>query len=983
MKSISVTYLRFMFISFSAMIGCSQGAGNPPGDTALPEASVEPAVPESGLAPDGQADSSTDASAPVDATLDAASTVSDSSEGGGEDEASLPLSDAATSADAAETDETGEAGETGAPTTEGGTEAGGDAGDSGLPLGTPTLQDWSELLLNACPGSTVINTPYDCYIQQSAGSLLGTPTIFAAASEHDPAHYLRLAGVPVAGDYDHNSIAFQRSAPGAYPIIIADFDFRITTVTNRGRADGLGFALINTTLYPPGPLAAPVFAEAPSFQGSFGVGFDIYTHPGDIGDPNIVPYFSDSVSLYYDGVRYNQFSLEKITDIGSGLWHHARFEVAPVDGGSATSLWITPPCGVPVLIASGITVQGALPYEARAWFGARSGGEAANFDLSDVRVNFMNVGDSWVSFDRSRYETQEDQGTVTLTVDRGGDTSGPATVQYETANHDGIPATNYVPAQGTIVFAPGQTSQTITINLVNDGVEQTTLTSAGGRVDVPDVSQSFDVKLAQPANVDIAGPAVATVAVFDVEGSQQYGHWGNPMCWGIIGMNAHLLPTMGTVLYWDRLGNVASWDPTTEASTPIDGPGYDLFCAGEAFLPDGRLLIAGGDDSPMGAPPLDGIGVPNLSAYDPLQPLPWQSLPQMNASRWYPTVTVLSDGTALILSGSLDLNFDKNTLPQVYDPTANALRNLTAAVDNATVAPHPLGGALYPWMFALPNAQAVKVGPDIDTWTLDTSAQGTWTQGPNRIDPTGAVRDYGTASLVSRTAYIFGGGGADPAGPAPVNAVDSLEVSTLTWTMQPPMFIGRRQLTSTILPDGRILITGGTSGPGFSDLDTAATPAEIFDGTKWTLLPAEIAPRGYHSSALLLADGRVIVSGGGEGAGITSIQTTAETYYPDYWFKARPTVLSAPSTITYDTSFQVQSSSEIGKVTLIRFPSVTHSFNQNQRYTELSYEYTTTAGTTVTTAVSSDGWVPPGHYLLFVLDQNNVPSVGVTVQIGP
>ena len=360
---------------------------------------------------------------------------------------------------------------------------------------------------------------------------------------------------------------------------------------------------------------------------------------------------------------------------------------------------------------------------------------------------------------------------------------------------------------------------------------------------MPDVSQSFDVKLMAPSNVDIAGPAVAAVTVFDDEGSQKYGHWGSPMCWGIIGMNAHLMPTTGTVLYWDRLGNVASWDPSTEVSTPVDGPGYDLFCAGEAFLPDGRLLMAGGDDSPMGAPPLDGIGVPNLSAYDPLQPLPWQSLPTMNASRWYPTVTILSDGTALILSGSLDLTFDKNTLPEVYDPKANALRDLTAAVDNVVVAPHPLGGALYPWMFALPNAKAVKVGPDVDTWTLDTAALGAWTRGPDRIDPTGAVRDYGSASLVGRQAYIFGGGGAQPVGPAPVNAVDSLDVSTLTWTAQPPMFIGRRQLTSTVLPDGRILVTGGTYGPGFSDLDTAATPAEIFDGTAWTLLPADRATR--------------------------------------------------------------------------------------------------------------------------------------------
>ena len=193
---------------------------------------------------------------------------------------------------------------------------------------------------------------------------------------------------------------------------------------------------------------------------------------------------SRTACLFTDnGVRYIQLSLEKITDIGSGLSGTTRGSRWPrFDGGSATSLWVTPPCGVPVLVASGIAVPGALPYESRAWFGARSGGEAANFDLADVRVNFMNVGGSWVSFDRDRYEVQENAGSVVLKVDRGGDTSGAAVVEYATADHNGIASTDYVPAQGTVTFAPGQTSQTITISLVDNATDETTLTAAGGRM---------------------------------------------------------------------------------------------------------------------------------------------------------------------------------------------------------------------------------------------------------------------------------------------------------------------------------------------------------------------------------------------------------------------------------------------------------------------------------------------------------------------
>ena len=125
------------------------------------------------------------------------------------------------------------------------------------------------------------------------------------------------------------------------------------------------------------------------------------------------------------------------------------------------------------------------------------------------------------------------------------------------------------------------------------------------------------------------------------------------------------------------------------------------------------------------------------------------------------------------------------------------------------------------------------------------------------------------------------------------------------------MAIGRRQHNSTILPDGRVLVTGGSSGPGFSDLTGSATPAEVFDGQTWTMLPAAAVMRLYHSSALLLPDGRVIAAGGGEGAGLPNFQNNAEVYYPDYWFKPRPDMLGAPGEVAYDQPFALGSSATI------------------------------------------------------------------------
>ena len=135
------------------------------------------------------------------------------------------------------------------------------------------------------------------------------------------------------GSYDNNTIAFPTPAPGAFPVIVADFDFRLTPVQGRGRADGLGFALLNAANHPAGPVPPTSGAEEPSFAGSIGLGFDLYKNEGDIGNANITPNFSDSVSIHYDGKVIGQVDLEKVTDIGNGQWHHARVLVRQTGGG--------------------------------------------------------------------------------------------------------------------------------------------------------------------------------------------------------------------------------------------------------------------------------------------------------------------------------------------------------------------------------------------------------------------------------------------------------------------------------------------------------------------------------------------------------------------------------------------------------------------------------------------------------------------------
>ena len=181
-----------------------------------------------------------------------------------------------------------------------------------------------------------------------------------------------------------------------------------------------------------------------------------------------------------------------------------------------------------------------------------------------------------------------------------------------------------------------------------------------------------------------------------------------------------------------------------------------------------------------------------------------------------------------------------------------------------------------------------------------------------------------------------------------------------------------------MLPDGTVLVTGGTSGPGFNDPTNPVYPAELWDPAteSWRTLASATVPRLYHSAAILLPDGRVLTTGGND-------YPTPEAFSPPYLFKgARPTMSAVPSTIGYGQPFSVQTpdAANITKVTLIRITSVTHAFNENQRLSVLGF--TPGAGTLDIVAPATANVAPPGHYLLFIVNGNGVPSVGSIVQLG-
>jgi len=412
------------------------------------------------------------------------------------------------------------------------------------------------------------------------------------------------------------------------------------------------------------------------------------------------------------------------------------------------------------------------------------------------------------------------------------------------------------------------------------------------------------------------------------------------------------------------------WDIAANSFTSADNTTADVFCSGHAFLPNGQLFVAGGH---------------NLSANNGLRTGyffdsssdTWTLATSLMANgRWYPTVTTLANGELLVISGNMTTANGVNPIPEVWQTNnGGGWRELNSA---------SLSLALYPWMFVAPNGKVFLSGPNQVTRYLDTSGTGAWTPVANLIR---GARDYGSPVMYDDGKVVVMGGGETPTNTAEI--ID-LNAPTPSWQNVAPMAYARIQMNATLLPDGKVLVTGGSSSNGFNDATLAVLPAEMWDpATKsFSTMASMHVPRMYHSTTVLLPDGTVLSAGGGRPPATgTTDQPNAEIYSPPYLFQAngspavRPLITSVSTTnVTYGQQFSVATpdAAAITSVNWIRLSSTTHSFNENQRINHLGF--TQTANALSVTAPSSATLCPPGHCMLFIL-KNGVPSIAKIMQI--
>ena len=444
------------------------------------------------------------------------------------------------------------------------------------------------------------------------------------------------------------------------------------------------------------------------------------------------------------------------------------------------------------------------------------------------------------------------------------------------------------------------------------------------------------------------------------------GSWSQPVPLPAVAVNLVLMKN-NTVLFYQDGDTPTVWDYLNNVMKTVPAA-VDLFCSGQTALADGRILVVGGYGESS-----NKMGIANAEIFDPSSDS-WTVVPNMAFPRWYPTATTLSDGRVLVTGGWKTMEHTNAGIPEIYDPVANTWTQLTNANNPFET---------YPFIYQLSDGRLIHVnGSEYATVTdiLDLNSQ-SW----SNVDTN--ITDGGSSVMYQPDKIMKAGSAADSqmSGPsANTTFVIDMTKPSPKWQQTASMQFARSFLNLTELPDGTVLATGGESDKNGGDVSKAVYAAELWNPTTmtWTTMSSMRTPREYHGTAILLPDGRVMESGMGADFGNVPDQLTAEFFSPPYLFKGpRPTITQAPSQVSYGQNFFVATpdAATIQSAVLIRTGSVTHFMNMNARFVPVSF--TQTAGGLTITAPTSKFVAPPGHYMLFVVNSNGVPSIAPFVQL--
>jgi Domain of unknown function (DUF1929) len=493
--------------------------------------------------------------------------------------------------------------------------------------------------------------------------------------------------------------------------------------------------------------------------------------------------------------------------------------------------------------------------------------------------------------------------------------------------------------------------------------------------------------------------------------------------------NATSLPGWKTVLY------CAGHSPVI-----VGGESGVLITGGARYLDlglKGRELEEGTRSSYLGFPNrITSISSPNspdgwtksgpiCKKQEGQEKIPGESLAR--GGKWYATNTRMPDGNVLITGGftggpgstCVALNDRHSYSAEVFE---TATKKYTALVQPEDFPNRDIGESFapgdkdYTHTVLLPqpisrngvNYQVAMMGYAGVVVLMNTD-RGTPVDKrfliPNNARRPGGVASWDSTLALTSTRELMVMGGTDNLGAAgKIHLFNPYAASGGSWR-EIDTRVGRRNASTILLPDGKVLIVNGSRelGDGLGDGSRAAPMVfdpEAAPGKELVTLAADPGnqDRGYHSFALLGKDASVMMGGGVypiapvngvKQSDIGCERTDVQRYRLPYITSAspRPVITTADTTPiamkvagpAVKVAFSGAALDARKGAVLMALGSFTHGFDQNQRYVRLAF--TAAAGSATLQAPANATLAPPGDYILYLISDKGVPSVGKHVRV--
>ena len=457
------------------------------------------------------------------------------------------------------------------------------------------------------------------------------------------------------------------------------------------------------------------------------------------------------------------------------------------------------------------------------------------------------------------------------------------------------------------------------------------------------------------------------------------GQWSEQIEWPMIAIHSVLTP-QGNILTWGVDGIDSGqfkydvWSPESGVDaashfTFISDINVSSFCSAGAVLPEsGNVFMPGGDAFPVGQLNSGVVSAVNFNTESNVL----SKAADMSFARWYPTSIILPDGDILV-SGGRDAQLREIVTPEVYSPANDQWRSLFGVQTTDY-------GYFYPKLWVVPDGRVFGLQGN-RMFYITAAEQGTLTA-------VGFLPDVSMGTSATAVMYrpgkilqVSGDSATTTNGALLVDVTGSGPIFRETTSLTE---VGRLWADSVVLPNGKVMVVGGSAV--INEAEGVSYRPEVWDPSteQWSLMAASQRMRLYHSTAILLKDGRILVSGGGSPGPV--VNKNAEIFSPPYLFDEtglaeRPTISSAPDEAPYGINISVShpDSDKISRVTLVKTSAVTHSINMDQRFIEADF-VDTDSGVRVSIPDSSS-IATPGHYLLYLINDKGVPSEGHIIRI--